>query len=465
MALTHGSMLLVWSSLFITGTFAIFEVTSGECYTSNAGSCVASTYYYAGWYPANDQCTIRMTSAGCITSGHLFDTAAGSDTVNVRRRGSTYSGTTSFSDVWLDAGDLIEWSSDSWCGGNYGWEFCISTSPCVNDAPTPTPTPTESTVTQTYESTISTIWRFQTYSVDWAAEFDSVLQTAFTETVAELASTSAASVVIDSISDASRRSGGACTTQYLPCIEVQYSVTASQASVSNLVNQMDDASSSGFAAMFVLQAAAVGMGIHQPTVTTSLVSSAPTSAAPTSAASEECCDISSSACNAYMGDCGALSERSSCWATIESLDYCYAEEEGECCDTDVGAIAGICIGILVFVACAVCACCFLCSSCPLGKKTNQVAVQPQPVQQIVLVPAPAPAPMAAQPIAMVAQRVPAPQSNVPPQPGMHHQPTPGLVEISDDEDASGNVPTPGGGFCQQCGAQKEGVFCGACGGR
>jgi hypothetical protein len=115
----------------------------------------------------------------------------------------------------------------------------------------PTFEPTESALTQTYESTISTPYE----------SFDSRLQTAFTETVANLAQTSAENVIINSVSAAQRRSG----------VVIQYSVTASQTSVTNLLNLMADTSSNGFAAMFVLQAAAAGVTIEQPTVTTSLV--------------------------------------------------------------------------------------------------------------------------------------------------------------------------------------------------
>jgi len=60
-----------------------------------------------------------------------------------------------------------------------------------------------------------------------------------------------------------------------------------------------------------------------------------------------------------------------------------------------------------------------------------------PAQQ----PAPAPAPVQQAPI----QQQPAPIQEPP-------------VPTAPD------APTPGSGFCQQCGAHKEGVFCGACGG-
>jgi hypothetical protein len=82
MALTRGSILLVWSSLCITGTFGILEVTTGSCMIQSDG-CVNSPNYGVGHYPANDQCTIRMTAAGCITL-EAFGTEAGYDTVNAR---------------------------------------------------------------------------------------------------------------------------------------------------------------------------------------------------------------------------------------------------------------------------------------------------------------------------------------------------------------------------------------------
>jgi hypothetical protein len=159
-------------------------------------------------------------------------------------------------------------------------------------------------------------------------------------------------------------------------------------------------------------------------------------------AADYCCDVGSSACYAYTGECGALSDKTSCWQTFADIDYCYAQGEGDCCDVNGGAVAGICIGVFVFVAGAVAACCFLCSSCPLAKSMNKTAVQPvvvlqrQPVQQqpvmIVQQQAPPPppiatqaVPIAAQPFAMVAHPVSTHQGSLPQNPSVSYQPTQG----------------------------------------
>jgi hypothetical protein len=138
--MTHiQCILVVLCSLCSTGTFAALEVISGNCISSSGGTCVASPNYATGDYPTYQPCTIENTVAGCISS-EAFVTESTFDTLNVRRRGSTYSGSTSFSDVWLDNGDMIQWELDS-SMQETGWKFCTST--CVNGVgPAPTGAPT-----------------------------------------------------------------------------------------------------------------------------------------------------------------------------------------------------------------------------------------------------------------------------------------------------------------------------------
>jgi len=67
-------------------------------------------------------------------------------------------------------------------------------------------------------------------------------------------------------------------------------------------------------------------------------------------ANADCCSIESfmdifSSCYAYHGSCGAFQTKSGCW----SGGACYAMDEGSCCDTNGGAIAGLIIGLVVLV--------------------------------------------------------------------------------------------------------------------
>ena len=47
----------------------------------------------------------------------------------------------------------------------------------------------------------------------------------------------------------------------------------------------------------------------------------------------------------YYGSCGAFGKKSHCW----SGSYCYAYKEEDCCEVDGGALAGLIIGIVLFL--------------------------------------------------------------------------------------------------------------------
>jgi hypothetical protein len=47
----------------------------------------------------------------------------------------------------------------------------------------------------------------------------------------------------------------------------------------------------------------------------------------------------------FYGSCGAFAKKSHCW----SGSYCYAWKEEDCCEVDGGALAGLIIGIVLFL--------------------------------------------------------------------------------------------------------------------
>ena len=49
--------------------------------------------------------------------------------------------------------------------------------------------------------------------------------------------------------------------------------------------------------------------------------------------------------NTFYGSCGAFAKKSHCW----SGSYCYAYKEEDCCEVDGGALAGLIIGIVLFL--------------------------------------------------------------------------------------------------------------------
>eukprot|EP00240_Pyramimonas_obovata_P007293 CAMPEP_0118921058 /NCGR_PEP_ID=MMETSP1169-20130426/449_1 /TAXON_ID=36882 /ORGANISM="Pyramimonas obovata, Strain CCMP722" /LENGTH=156 /DNA_ID=CAMNT_0006861709 /DNA_START=138 /DNA_END=608 /DNA_ORIENTATION=+ len=109
-------------------------------------------------------------------------------------------------------------------------------------------------------------------------------------------------------------------------------------------------------------------------------------------ANADCCSIESfmdifSSCYAYHGSCGAFQTKSGCW----SGGACYAMDEGSCCDTNGGAIAGLIIGLVVLVVAIVMCSCACCPCCPChGKlccgKRNGKEAPPQPVVQMNMAP-------------------------------------------------------------------------------
>jgi len=156
-----------------------------------------------------------------------------------------------------------------------------------------------------------------------------------------------------------------------------------------------------------------------------------------------------------------------------------AEDSSE---TNGGAVAGILIAILVFcVIIPVVCCCFFCGSCPLAKSRNQKTVihvqqiQPPPVSQPTapimhqpIQPPPQAIPMAAQPIAMVAQpmmKQEAPPMAPPPpgQSGVQY----GAAPPPPPYQPQGASPAPSApvAFCASCGAANDsgGAFCASCG--
>ena len=90
------------------------------------------------------------------------------------------------------------------------------------------------------------------------------------------------------------------------------------------------------------------------------------------------------ACGTDCVDCG---ERSSCdnptddditgstFSTDSDFecmkDVCCAEDEDDCCELNVGLVAGLACGGLVFILCCVALCCFTCTGCPVYKARHK----------------------------------------------------------------------------------------------
>ena len=68
----------------------------------------------------------------------------------------------------------------------------------------------------------------------------------------------------------------------------------------------------------------------------------------------------------HQGHCGAFSTKTDKWCEMGDTDICCAENSGECCDPNGGAIAGLIIGIIVVIG----VCCYYCCNCNKNKNND-----------------------------------------------------------------------------------------------
>ena len=75
----------------------------------------------------------------------------------------------------------------------------------------------------------------------------------------------------------------------------------------------------------------------------------------------DCIGVCNSNDNQYTGHCGAFANENDNWCTnADDEDICCASSSRDCCDTDGGAIAGLVIGLLIFLAFSVYGCYHCC---------------------------------------------------------------------------------------------------------
>lgn len=94
-------------------------VASGQCVLSQP--CVTSPNYPSNYGNAED-CEIRVLVQGFLTA-RSFETEKGDDAITVNAR--NYSGRLGPSSLWVDAGQVVSWRSDSVITYS-GWNLCWS---------------------------------------------------------------------------------------------------------------------------------------------------------------------------------------------------------------------------------------------------------------------------------------------------------------------------------------------------
>lgn len=99
--------------------------------------------------------------------------------------------------------------------------------------------------------------------------------------------------------------------------------------------------------------------------------------------------------NVYYGSCGAFSVKDdSNWCTALGSEFCCGASSASCCKTDGGAVAGLVIGIIIFLGISITACAWCCKCCcfkhppapnvtlvPMGM--SPMPLQPQVPMQLV----------------------------------------------------------------------------------
>ena len=145
--------------------------------------------------------------------------------------------------------------------------------------------------------------------------------------------------------------------------------------------------------------------------------------------------------NAYYGDCGAFQIKSERWCDICGEPTCCASSDVGCCDTDGGALAGLVIGIVVFLIASITSCAYCCKCCCFRPRPAVLAVA---VQQPTFI---------QQPIPVVAHGTP-----------VQHHTSIQMSSTPPSKETSEQKSTPVKAFCPKCGAAVAGAaFCPSCG--
>ena len=77
-------------------------------------------------------------------------------------------------------------------------------------------------------------------------------------------------------------------------------------------------------------------------------------------------------CNMYTGSCNVVVKKTDQWCG----DICYAESSDDCCEINPGPVAGIVIGIILFIVLSIVGCCACCGCCCFRKKEVVVVQAP-----------------------------------------------------------------------------------------
>jgi len=477
---TVGFVLIAFASQHALA--AMFNISSGSCTLS--GDCINP-----GWY---GDCAFTTLAVGTVSTTafntHPTQYSSYGDLITYGDRlqlgGNYYSGTTGPSNVYLSSGSQIVWDVGSGQSGS-GWELCL--------------VEYNASSTRLFTGggagtcTLSTSGDCVS-SPNYPSKYDSTDCTIINNQAGYLTATTfntiqAGYLTADSLNI--RRRGGTYPSSDT-CTNDRCALTATSPGnvgvpiPSTIQNVYLEAGKHINWTVEFGSWREYGLGWQLCNSETAVPTPPPTTAPVGSSAS--CCTsgVANDPGCMYTGTCGALSTATDCWlpgyppsqanallGLPTSGEYCYADSEDDCCESDGGAVAGIVIAILVFCGIIVACCCFFCGSCPLAKNRNQKTVvhvqeiqptsvskpmAPAPVVHQPVQPPPQAIPIGAQPFAMVAQPImkqEAPPVAPPPQPGVTSAPP----------YQPPRAPSALTTFCGSCGApnNSDGAFCASCG--
>ena len=100
----------------------------------------------------------------------------------------------------------------------------------------------------------------------------------------------------------------------------------------------------------------------------------------TTASGDGCSLCNDESDDIFIGECGPLSTKTDKWAC--DGPWCCASSSDECCEANVGAIAGLVIGCVVGLALSITGCAYCCKCCCFKPKPTTTVMTQQPVTQV-----------------------------------------------------------------------------------
>lgn len=126
---------------------AFFTVESGDCTTSNDGTCSQSPGYPDS-YNDDERCTMSIHGTASLSSTHFDTESSNYDYITISPSSHKYGGSSGPDSIHVSSSTTVSWRTDG-SGTGSGWEICLSVCDAECQAlplgggydPTPAPPP------------------------------------------------------------------------------------------------------------------------------------------------------------------------------------------------------------------------------------------------------------------------------------------------------------------------------------